>query len=221
VSVVIVFIAVIGAIVIWWLSQQGLTTKPWLEEGPLDDLPGSGSPPLPPAKIGLRVFLAVVAALFSLFASAYVMRMHLEDWRSLPVPNLLWLNTAVLIASSVALQWARMAAHRGQMETVRTALFAGGVLAATFLFGQLLAWRELVAAGYFLASNPSNSFFYVFTAVHGLHIAGGLVALGRTASKVWHGVELGEVQLSVDLCAVYWHFLLLIWIALFGLFLLT
>ena len=129
------------------------------------------------AKIGLGVFLAVAGSLFALFSSAYLMRMHMgTDWRRCRCRALLWLNTGVLVASSVALHRAQVAARRGRMDGVRDGLLAGGVLALAFLAGQLLAWRQLDAAGYFLASNPANSFFYLLTAVHGLHVLGGLVA---------------------------------------------
>src|SRR6476660_5846520 len=98
-----VFLAVVAAIVIWWLSHQRLAAKPWLEEGVIGDLPATGAPRASTAKIGLGVFLAVAGSLFALFASAYTMRMHMgADWRSMPVPPLLWLNTGVLVASSVA-----------------------------------------------------------------------------------------------------------------------
>ena len=136
----------------------------------------------------LGVFLAVAGSLFALFGSAYMMRMHMAtDWRPLPLPGLLWLNTGVLIASSAALQWSWMAARRGRVEGMRAGLLAGGALALAFLAGQLAAWRQLDAAGYFLASNPANSFFYLITAVHGLHMLGGLAALGRTAGRMWNG----------------------------------
>ena len=94
------------------------------------------------------------------------------------------------------------------------------MLAVAFLVGQLLAWRELVAAGYALASNPANSFFYLLTAVHGLHVLGGLVAWPGDA-RGWRGseTETEEVRLSVDLCAIYWHFLLFVWLVLFALLL--
>jgi cytochrome c oxidase subunit 3 len=133
------------------------------------------------------------------------------------VPALVWFNTGVLILSSVALQWAHLAARRSDIDGVIVGLGAGGASAVTFLIGQLLAWRELNAAGYFLASNPANSFFYLITAVHGLHLMGGLVALGRTTAKVWHGVAVTQLRLSVELCAIYWHFLLLVWLVLLGL----
>jgi cytochrome c oxidase subunit III len=207
----------IAAIAGWWLSQQRLTAKPWLEEGLIVDLREESTSSLPAAKIGLGVFLAVVGSLFALFISAYSMRMNLVDWRTLPVPALLWFNTGVLVLSSVALQWAYMAARRDDIDGISIGLCAGGASAITFLVGQLLAWRQLSGAGYFLASNPTNSFFYLITAVHGLHLMGGLVALGRTTAKVLRGAEASQIRLSVELCTIYWHFLLLVWLVLLGL----
>ncbi|MEK0083661.1 cytochrome c oxidase subunit 3 [Benzoatithermus flavus] len=218
-SVTLLFLLGVGAIIAWWLSQQGLATKPWLEEGAPADLAGAGAPSLPAAKLGLGVLLAVAGSLFALFISAYHMRMHMGDWSAPPVPRLLWLNTGVLVASSAALQWSLVAARRERIDETRTGLLAGGSLALAFLAGQLLAWRQLVAAGYFLAANPANSFFYLVTAVHGLHVLGGLVALGVTTTRAWRHDEAGKVRLSVDLCALYWHFLLVVWLALFVLLL--
>jgi cytochrome c oxidase subunit 3 len=217
VSAIILFMAGLAAIAGWWLSRQRLTAKPWLEQGVTVDLREEGPSSPPAAKIGLGIFLAVVGSLFALFISAYSMRMTMVDWRALPIPRLLWFNTAVLVLSSVALQGAQVAARRNDMNGVIVGLCAGGASAVTFLVGQLLAWRELSIAGYFLASNPANSFFYLITAVHGLHLMGGLVALGRTTAKVWHGAPVTEVRLSVELCAIYWHFLLLVWLVLLGL----
>jgi len=217
VSAIILFMAGIAAIAGWWLSQQRLTAKPWLEQGVTVDLREEGTSSLPPAKIGLGVFLAVVGSLFALFISAYSMRMNLVDWRTLPVPALLWFNTGVLVLSSVALQWAHLAARRDDIDGVSIGLCAGGASAVTFLAGQLLAWRQLSGAGYFLASNPANSFFYLITAMHGLHLMGGLVALGRTTAKVLRGAAATEIRLSVELCTIYWHFLLLVWLVLLGL----
>jgi cytochrome c oxidase subunit 3 len=217
VSVIILFMAGIAAIAGWWLSQQRLAAKPWLEEGVIADWREESPSSLPPAKIGLGVFLAVVGSLFALFISAYSMRMTMVDWRTLPVPKLLWFNTGVLVTSSVALQWASMAARRNDLDGVIIGLLVGGMSAVIFLVGQLLAWRQLNAAGYFVASNPANSFFYLITAAHGLHLMGGLVALGRTTAKVWRGAEVARMRLSVELCAIYWHFLLLVWLVLLGL----
>jgi cytochrome c oxidase subunit 3 len=78
-------------------------------------------------------------------------------------------------------------------------------------------WQQLNTGGYFLAANPANAFFYLITAVHGLHLLGGLVALGRTIVKAWRGVEIPRLRLSVELCTMYWHFLLLVWLILLAL----
>jgi cytochrome c oxidase subunit 3 len=141
----------------------------------------------------------------------------MADWRELPLPRLLWFNTGVLVMSSVALQWAHMAARRDDIDGLIVGLLVGGASAMTFLAGQLLVWQQLNVAGYFVASNPANSFFYLITAAHGLHLMGGLVALGRTIAKVWRGAPMMQVRLSVELCAIYWHFLLLVWLVLLGL----
>ena len=215
-SITLLVLAVIGAVVAWWLSQQRLAAKPWLEVGAIG-FPGTGASSLPAATIGLGVFLAVVSLLFALLISAYVMRMNAEDWTLRPAPMQLWLNTGVLILSSAALQWAQVAARRGQIDNVITGLFVAGVFALAFLVGQLLAWQRLNSEGYFLATNPGNAFFYLLTGLHGLHLLGGLVVLALTADKLWRSFELGQVRLSVRLCAIYWHFLLLLWLVLFSL----
>jgi cytochrome c oxidase subunit 3 len=216
---VLLFLAVIGGIAAWWLSQQRLMAKPWLEEGIIGETSVTGASSPSAAKIGLGVFLAVVGSLFALFISAYFMRMHMGDWRPLPAPKLLWLNTGVLVLSSAALQWAQIAAKRDKIDKVRAGLFAAGLLAFAFLAGQLLAWRQLSAQGYFLAANPANAFFYLITAVHGLHLLGGLVALGGTATRAWRSDTVAPLRQSIELCAIYWHFLLLVWLVLFGLLL--
>jgi cytochrome c oxidase subunit III len=218
VSFTILFLLVpIGAIVAWWLSQQRLTAKPWLEVSAIGEVPDTGASSLPAGTIGLGVFLAVVSSLFALFISAYFMRMQVADWAEMPSPKVLWFNTGVLILSSVALQYAKVAARRGRMQGVGDGLIAGNLFAFIFLVGQLFAWRQLNAAGYFLTANPANAFFYLLTGLHGLHLLGGLVVLVLTTEKVWRGFELGQVHLSVNLCAIYWHFLLLLWLVLFSL----
>src|SRR5258708_5312117 len=216
-SAIILFMAGIAAIAGWWLSQQRLAAKPWLEEGVIVDLREGSASSLPPAKIGLGVFLAVVGSLFALFISAYSMRMNMVDWRALAVPKLLWFNTGVLVLSSIALQWAQVAARRDDTDGAIIGLCAAGALAVTFLVGQLLAWQQLRVAGYFLAANPANSFFYLITAMHGLHLMGRLVALAGTTPRVWRGAAMTQVRLSVELCAIYWHFLLLVLLVLLGL----
>ena len=199
-----------------------LTEKPWLQDqDTVVELYPRRAFDLPTAKLGLRVFLGVITVVFSLTVVIYSDRMLVPDWRPLPEPWILWLNTALLILSSVGLQWARVAAGRGRLDGVKLGLVAGGAFAWAFLAGQLWAWQQLVALGYFAATNPANAFFYLVTALHAVHLLGGLVAWARTGNKVRRGYEADQVRLSVELCAVYWHFLLVIWLILFGLLLLT
>jgi cytochrome c oxidase subunit 3 len=196
-----------------------LSTKPWVaERGYVSDSHGFS---LPTAKVFLSIFLGVVTAIFGLLTAAYFIRMTYADWQSLPVPALLWLNTAILILSSVALQWARTSAGHQQADRVRWGLLAGGALAFAFLVGQFLVWQQLGSLGYFVDTNPSNSFFYLITGLHGLHLLGGLVAWLRASLRLWRGAETDKIRMSVELCAVYWHFLLLVWLVMFGLLLVT
>lgn len=219
--IVTVFMLVLGGLALWWLARQGLMEKPWLQESTVGNVPETGASPRPSAMIGLGVFLTVAGALFALLVSAYSMRMAMPDWRALPVPTLLWINTAALAAASIGLQCAQAAAQRGDLADTRTGLLAGGAASLVFVVGQLLAWQQLHLLGYFLATNPANSFFYLVTAVHGAHVLGGLVALGRTGTRAWGAnpsdLESGRLRLSVQLCTLYWHFLLLVWLILLAL----
>jgi cytochrome c oxidase subunit 3 len=219
-TIILLLVVTLAAIAIWWLSQQRIMEKPWLEAGPADAFHGRAARGMPAAKIGLGVFLAVVSSLFALFASAYSMRMHMaSDWRSLPLPWLLWPNTVVLFLGSLAMGWAQLAARRGRMESLRNGLMAGGASALLFLAGQVLACQQLAAAGFYMASNPANAFFYLLTALHGLHLLGGLVALGRASAKIGPSTAIEQMTLSVDLCAFYWHFLFLVWLSVLALLL--
>ena len=199
-----------------------LTDKPWVTaQVKLDDRHDGSEFSLPTATLGLRVLLAVVTVLFSLLVVAYGDRLAVADWRPLPEPWLLWLNTVFLILSSVALQWACVGASWHRMDAMKAGLLGGGVFAFAFLAGQVLAWQQLVALGYFAKTNPANAFFYLITGLHGAHLLGGLVAWGWTSAKVWRGFDIARVRLSVELCTVYWHFLLVVWLVLFALLLFT
>jgi cytochrome c oxidase subunit 3 len=221
VTYALLFLSGIMAIVVWWLVRQTVNVKPWAEQRPAEIVHGDGGFSLPSVKVGLGVFLAVASSLFALLISAYHMRMMGEDWTRLAVPRVLWLNTAVLILASIAMQGTRVAARRGELDRVKSGLIAAGVLSFAFLAGQLWAWQQMDASGYFLTANPAYSFFYLLTALHGLHLLGGLWVWARTTAKVLRGVEVSKVRLSVELCTVYWHYLLLVWLVLFAVLLHT
>lgn len=220
-TITLILLACIMAGIVTWLLRQTFNTQPWNAMDPAENEPGRGVIKMDPAKIGLFAFMAVVTSLFALFLSAYMMRMQLGDWRPLAEPDLLWANTGVLVLASFAFQWTRGASTKGQLQTVKTGLLAGGVFTSLFLLGQLVAWQQLVASGYFMTGNPANSFFYLLTALHGLHLLGGMWVWGRTTMRVLRGADVESVRLSVELCTVYWHYLLLVWVGLFGLLLST
>jgi cytochrome c oxidase subunit 3 len=223
----LVVVVAIMAVAVIWLLRQTVNVRPWIEEHAAESAPGGTSAGgasfrVAPATVGLGVFLAVATSLFVLTICAYFMRMMAADWRTLVFPSVLWVNTGLLILSDLAMRSARAASQRGQMDRVRTGLIAAGVCSFAFLAGQIWAWQQLNASGYFgsggaLTASPANSFFYLFTALHGVHVLGGLWVWGRTTARVWRGAEPARVRLSVELCTVYWHYLLLVWLVLFAL----
>jgi cytochrome c oxidase subunit 3 len=165
----------------------------------------------------LWVFLGVATSLFVLFVSAYAMRLGLADWTPLPRPRLLVLNTALLVGASLAMQWTVHAARRENGEDVRRGLVGSGLLTVGFLAGQLIVWKQLNDAGFFVSSSAAAAFFYVFTAVHGLHVLGGLVAWLRAVLRAWRASDAAAIRLGVELCATYWHYLLAVWVVLYTL----
>jgi cytochrome c oxidase subunit 3 len=168
--------------------------------------------PLPAARIALWLFLATASVLFLMLVSAYAVRVGWPDWRSVPLPEALWWNTGFLLVSSGVFEWIRRSSRGGDPERLRLLFLAAGTWGILFLVGQLLAWRQLHTAGYGLAVNPASSFFYLLTALHGLHLLGGLVAWGWTTVQIWSRGATSTVRARAELCAIYWHFLLLVWL---------
>ena len=174
------------------------------------------------AKLGVRTVMTVSTVLFSLFIVAYSDRMLIHDWRSMPEPWLLWVNTAVLIINSYFFHKTKIAADQNNAIKIKNGLYIVGFLAYSFLIGQIIVWYQLMNLGYFATSNVANAFFYLFTALHGLHLLGGLYFWGRTTSKfLKKNSKAEDVKHSIELCAIYWHFLLAVWLVLFGLMLFT
>ena len=222
-------IAMLTAITVWWLLIQRLKDKPWLKQGvvPTSQEGVTSSAP----KVGLWVFLAVVSSLFGLFASAYSMRMvghgGLATWQQLDEPNLLWINTLILVLASGAMQVARNRVDKDDLTGGRSYFLAAGLLTVVFLAGQVLAWQQTRATNDLGPDSPAFSFFVLLTALHGLHLIGGLWVLSRTAVRMFRGIDphhvvaRSRVRLSVQLCTTYWHWLLLVWLGVFALLLST
>jgi cytochrome c oxidase subunit 3 len=216
---IVLFIATLVAAAAWLLRHQGIGEKPWLQEGPTGPASGVAFASASTAKIGLGLFIAVAGCLFALLVSAYAIRMQMADWWALPVPRLLWFNTAVLVLSSGALEGAKHLSRRDDSEGALTLLLLSGFLALVFVTGQVLAWRQLFDEGYGLAANPANSFFYLATGLHALHVLGGLVGLERAAAWAWRSRrhDFAAETARIELCAIYWHFLLAVWLVLLAL----
>lgn len=195
-----------------------ITRKPWeASQGAVDDLNDAVATSPPAGKVALKVFFGVASVLFMLLSVAYAERMAQAGWRPLPESWLMWTNVGSLVLCSIAFQWAWISARRNEVDGAKGGLAAGGALTLVFLFGQLLAWQQLEASNFYTGTSPANSFFFLITGLHGLHLLGGLVVWVYTTVRLWRGIALSQLRLAIELCTMYWHFLLIIWIALFGL----
>lgn len=197
-------------------SLKHLAHKPWEKKGIIGGLKPEGVFDAAAEKVALGFFLVVATVLFSLFTVSYFIRMELPDWRPLTEPGQLWLNTGVLVLSSVAFQLARNKVGRGESRNVFVLFLAGGLLALSFIIGQLLVWGSLLDSGVYLTPNPAASFYYLLTGVHAVHLLGGLGVWGNTSLKLASGSEPKDVRLSIELCTLYWHFLLVVWLVMFA-----
>ena len=148
--------------------------------------------------------------------------MMAHDWMKMPEPWLLWINTAILILNSFYFHKAKISADKIDYSLIKKNLFIVGFLSYLFLIGQLTVWYQLMQLDYYAGSNVANAFFYLFTALHGLHLLGGLFFWGKTTSVLFKkNYKLSSLQQRIELCAIYWHFLLAVWFVLFGLMLFT
>ncbi len=168
---------------------------------------------------GLFVLLAASTMVFAALTSAFVVRRGLsDDWASMHKPPILWLNTAILLASSIVLDRSRHALKKGDRSKFNLWWSIGTGLGILFLVGQAIAWRQLKDAGVFIATNPSSSFFYVLTASHAFHLLGGVTALIYVDVQALR-LRLGPAKrTAIDVTAIFWHFLDGLWLYLMLLF---
>src|ERR1700723_1044496 len=168
---------------------------------------------------GMVIALGGILMFFMALGSAYIVRKDMPNsaWVQLNVPRVLWLNTLILIASSFTLARSRGRLLTADLPGFRHWWSVTTILGVFFLIGQVIAWRQLAAAGLFLATNPASSFFYVFTAAHGLHLLGGVLALLYIAFRPTHRLTRGT---ATEIVSMYWHFMDGLWVFLFLLLLL-
>jgi len=173
-----------------------------------------------PMKFILWLFVVSIIMLFASQTSAYLVRRAEGNWLEFEMPRIFWYSTGVLLVSSLAMQTAYYAAKKDNFRLLKIAISITFVLGLTFLWMQFEGWKQLVAMNVYFVGNPSGSFFYVFTGLHGFHIISGIIVLIYAWIAVFkqkvHSKNLRQIQI----CATYWHFLDLLWLYLF-VFLLT
>jgi cytochrome c oxidase subunit III len=172
----------------------------------------------PPASTAVWVLVCSISMTFLALTSALIVRQgSANDWRHLSLPRILYFNTIIILASSVALELGRrqVAAYMGRSSTAIVHpgrwLYVSLVLGVLFVAGQYVAWLQLRSQGLYLATNPNSSFFYLLTALHALHVFGGLGGLARVISRLNRSVLRKS---TLDATAHYWHFVDVLWIYL-------
>ena len=177
-----------------------------------------------PARYRLGAWFAIgsILMLFVALTSAYIVRSaSSNDWQPIAIPKVLWLSTALILISSITIEISRRSLKQKSEAGYGRWLAVTTLLGLGFLGSQVIAWRQLARQGVYLASNPYSSFFYLLTAAHGVHLLGGLCALAYLlARKGKYRNHLdGELRRigAADGVSIYWHFMDVLWVGLFGL----
>ena len=168
-----------------------------------------------PKKFGMWLFMVTVVMIFASLTSAYIVRQAEGNWVVFELPNLLTITSGIILLSSVSMHYTYLMAKKDNLDQVKVGIVITFVLGVAFLIGQLYAWGDLVNNNVFFVGNPSGSFLYVLTGLHGLHLVSGIIfliiVLISTFKYQVHSKNLAQIQM----CATYWHFLGGLWIYLF------
>ena len=178
-----------------------------------------------PAKIAVRFIMAVVGVLFFLFIITFLARSQYPDfealagqpWQPFSDATKLWINTFILIFASVSIQFGVKRAREQRQNAVVIGVSLAAFFSILFLVAQLDLWRGMLAMGFYVNTNPANSYFYALTGIHGLHLLGGLIVLANVVFRVWYDDKSSSMSRPLQHCATYWHFMLGVWLVLFAL----
>ena len=173
------------------------------------------------SRILTAFLLLVVMMTFGGLMAAYIViaTNGVAEWAPFALPIQVWISTVIILASSVTYHLAKTAVDRDEQPVARKWFVVTTVLGATFISSQLLAWLALAARGLYMQGNPYAGFFYVLTAVHAVHVLGGITALGSILLKSWNPTarpaEVAKRQTMAQVIGWYWHFMGALWVALF------
>lgn len=173
------------------------------------------------SRIVTAVLLVIVTMTFGGLTVAYVVLAtnNVAEWHPFDLPVQLWVSTALIMVSSVAYHFANKAVERNDQSSAKKWFFATTALGAAFISSQMLAWVELKARGLYVRGNPYAGFFYILTAVHAVHVLGGITALGAILLKSWHPsdrtFEIARRRTLAQVVGWYWHFMGFLWLVLF------
>lgn len=168
-----------------------------------------------PQKFALWLFLVSIVMLFAAFTSAYIVRRGEGNWLDFDLPALFSYTSVVIVLSSITMQWAYVSAKKDNLDMLKIALSLTTVLGIGFLVGQWYAWGDLVDKDVYFVGNPSGTFIYVLTGVHGVHLISGVIFLIIVLISSFRYKVHSKSLLRIEMCATYWHFLGALWLYLF------
>tara|TARA_R110002126_G_scaffold33382_23_gene104529 strand:+ start:7687 stop:8385 length:699 start_codon:yes stop_codon:yes gene_type:complete len=205
---------------------QKLTDKPWLAqpEG-MDPALLQNPQQYWPERTALRFFMLTASVVFSLFVMTMLGRSQLPDfhalagepWLPLSQPGQLWWNSGMLLLGSISLHSALVLMRRNKQQMALIAVVVGWLLTLLFLVAQYQVWQQLAFAGFGFTSNPASNYFYLLSAVHGVHLLGGLIAISTVLHLLWQQQSAETITGRLSLCVTYSHFMLVVWLLLFAL----
>ena len=168
-----------------------------------------------PKLFAMWLFMGSIFMLFAAFTSAYIVRQAEGNWVQFDLPSLLWITSGVIVLSSVTIQWAYFAAKKDNLDQVKILTLITTILGIAFAVGQLYAWSQMVDNNIYLVGNPSGSFVYILTGLHGAHVLGGIIYLLIVLVSTFRYHVHSKNMNQLTMCVTYWHFLGGLWLYLF------
>lgn len=169
-----------------------------------------------PKKFALWLFIVSIVMLFAALTSAYIVKQADGNWLAIKLPSMFIVSTAIIALSSITIHLAYLAARKDELGHVKFWLGMTVLLGLGFLITQYLSWAQLVAANvYFVSNYASGSFIYVFTGLHGAHLASGIIFLLITLWSAIGANVHSKKLLQIEMCMTYWHFLGGLWVYLY------